>query len=268
VSGRAPYSRVYWSIIDDDRFAVVYDDDAALSAWLRLLLIADQAWPASAHLPIGIKAAALSKLVETGLVVVTGSRYRIHGLDAERERRARRTQEDAQPEPNNAPVAPQQVPNKSPVSPSRARAPRLVSSMDSSTTGGGPGEGLPNLDSMVARVWEEATGRSVLASGAFACELLDDACKRHPTYEVCAAILRARKGFDHVPAVQPMAAAVRAILDPFVDPKAAAAKERELDEKLARRRAVEATLRNNHELGGHPTPDPRCPLCQEAAVTA
>ena len=84
-----PYSRVYWEAIDDTKFATVWDDDHALSAWLRLLVAADMAWPASATLYHGVRRTALKALVDAGLVdMQTGGRYRIHGLDKERQRRS------------------------------------------------------------------------------------------------------------------------------------------------------------------------------------
>ena len=83
-----PYSRVYWRIIDDDRFANVYGDDHHLAAWLRLLLIADQAWPASANLPASVRPSSIRALGSCGLIEVrSGGIYRIHGLDAERGKR-------------------------------------------------------------------------------------------------------------------------------------------------------------------------------------
>ena len=89
MSNRAPYSRVYWSIIDDERFADVYDSDALLGLWLRLLLIADQAWPASALLPSGLRRKNVQILRKAGLLEAEGGRkFRVHGLDAERERRS------------------------------------------------------------------------------------------------------------------------------------------------------------------------------------
>lgn len=110
MSERAAYSRVYWSIIDDPKFANVYDDDRALAAWMRLLLVADQAWPASAHVPSGTHPKALAILVGAGLVdVTTGRRYRIHGLDAERNRRkeaATRPPTGTQAGPNRVPDGP------------------------------------------------------------------------------------------------------------------------------------------------------------------
>lgn len=88
MSERAPYSRVYWQIIDDPKFEFVYDSDAHLATWLRLLLVADQAWPASAPIPATCRKASIRVLVDAGLVDLTnGGRYRIHGLDAERTRR-------------------------------------------------------------------------------------------------------------------------------------------------------------------------------------
>lgn len=84
-----PYVRVYYRIVDDPKFAAIYDDDAALALWLRLLLSADAMYPAAAPLPFGTRRAVLAKLVECGLVDVgANNRYRIHGLEAEREQRS------------------------------------------------------------------------------------------------------------------------------------------------------------------------------------
>lgn len=86
---RAAYSRVYWSIIDDPKFETIYDHDDRLATWLRLLLIADQAWPAPAHIPRGARVGVVALLSKAGLIDLLhgGDRYRIHGLDAERNRR-------------------------------------------------------------------------------------------------------------------------------------------------------------------------------------
>jgi hypothetical protein len=43
-----PYVRVYSRIIDDPKFETVYDDDARLACWLRLLILADATWPTPA----------------------------------------------------------------------------------------------------------------------------------------------------------------------------------------------------------------------------
>jgi hypothetical protein len=90
VSGQErPYARVYLDVPDDPRFAEVYGDDAAFAAWVRLLMGAEGAYPASAAIPRSASPEALGKLVAAGLVeLVPGDRYRIHGLKAERDRRS------------------------------------------------------------------------------------------------------------------------------------------------------------------------------------
>jgi hypothetical protein len=92
MSDRAPYSRVYWTIVDDPKFATIYDNDHHLAAWLRMLLVHDQAHPASGLVPSSCRASSVKALVDATLVDRMGGRFRIHGLDAERERRANRTQ--------------------------------------------------------------------------------------------------------------------------------------------------------------------------------
>jgi hypothetical protein len=80
-----PYVRVYYRIIDDPKFRDVYDDDSRLACWMRLLLVADGTWPAPAPIPVNVKRSAFQHLVDVGLVdLFPGSRYRIHGMDAER----------------------------------------------------------------------------------------------------------------------------------------------------------------------------------------
>ncbi len=83
------YVRVYYEIIDDPRFVGIFDNDHHLSTWLRLLLTADAVWPASAEVPRRIRQASFRALVDAGLVEwLSGDRFRIHGLDRERTRRA------------------------------------------------------------------------------------------------------------------------------------------------------------------------------------
>lgn len=83
------YSRVYHEAVDDPKFCDVWGDDARLALWVRLLVLADQAWPASATLPRSVKRRPLLALVTVGLVDLgTGDQFRIHGLDRERQRRS------------------------------------------------------------------------------------------------------------------------------------------------------------------------------------
>lgn len=112
MSERQPYSRIYWSIIDDPKFADVYDDDKRLATWLRLLIVADQAHPASPSIPFGTDKKALAHLTEVGLVILgTGFRFRIKGLDAER---IRRRPPNAGPPPVPDPFAPDPGPEPDP----------------------------------------------------------------------------------------------------------------------------------------------------------
>src|SRR3990167_5297718 len=93
---RDPYVRVYYRIIDDPKFEGVYDDDACLATWLRLLLVADGTYPAPAPIPYGIRRKPLDLLVARGIVdLVSGSRFRIHGLTSEREGRSDRARDAA-----------------------------------------------------------------------------------------------------------------------------------------------------------------------------
>jgi len=84
-----PYVRVYYRIVEDDRFADVYPDDRALACWLRLLIIADGAFPAPGALPRGVNETALQRLVTAGLIDRVGrDHFRVHGLESERARRS------------------------------------------------------------------------------------------------------------------------------------------------------------------------------------
>jgi hypothetical protein len=82
------YVRIYYTIRTDPKFEAVYGDDAALAAWVRLLLDADAVWPAPASIPKSCRAGAFRRLVESGIVdALPGHLFRVHGLDAEREKR-------------------------------------------------------------------------------------------------------------------------------------------------------------------------------------
>lgn len=86
---KRPYSRVYWEVLDDPKFEHVWPDDRALATWVRLLIAADMAWPASAALYHGVHRPSLDLLVGVHLVdMQAAGRYRIHGLDKERELRS------------------------------------------------------------------------------------------------------------------------------------------------------------------------------------
>ena len=82
-----PYARVYFDDLQRD-YPDIYADDAALAAWLRLLVVAEKMWPSVPEVPRSIRPRALYALVDAGLVErVPPHCYRIKGLDAERTRR-------------------------------------------------------------------------------------------------------------------------------------------------------------------------------------
>lgn len=91
-----PYSRVYWEARDDSKFRGIWTDDRVLGCWVRLLVAADMAYPASADLYHGINRKSLDVLVKAGLVdLLDHGTYRIHGLDRERSIRSRQATEAA-----------------------------------------------------------------------------------------------------------------------------------------------------------------------------
>ena len=84
----ADYSRLYHTLLDDPKFATVYDDDRRWAWYTRLLIAADSTYPAPAPLPRGLPDDVLATLTELEvLVILRGSHYRIKALQSERERR-------------------------------------------------------------------------------------------------------------------------------------------------------------------------------------
>lgn len=262
MSERAPYSRVYWSIIDDPKFLEVYDDDKSLAAWCRLLLAADMAWPASAQIPISTKRPAFDKLVKVGLIDIRpGGRYRIHGLDAERgQRREAATRLRTGRDPDGPQLGTNRDPDAFGMPGRRRDEPRIDETRVAEPIAR---EGLPNLTDDVAAAWVAASGRTVLASGAFALDYIDDACRRHSSEAIVAAIIEARGTFNgSIPSTQQLTVAVRAILDPLNAPRVSAVEEAQHEADDRHARAVAETLRRAHAIGAHLEPHPRCPECQ------
>lgn len=96
MSERSPYSRVYWTIRNDDRLATIYPNDAHLAAWLRLLIAADMAWPAPADIPASIRRPSLRALCDAGIIeLLPSGLFHFHGLDTERGRRREAAQASA-----------------------------------------------------------------------------------------------------------------------------------------------------------------------------
>ena len=95
-----PFSRIYHRLADE--FPDIYDSPD-LACYIRLLVAADQAWPTSARWSGLVSKAALSRLAASSLVIVDGSRYRIRGLDKERESRSESAAHAARIRWSNAP---------------------------------------------------------------------------------------------------------------------------------------------------------------------
>ena len=75
----AAYVRL-WATLADDRPDVWYDD-ARLAGYVRLLMAARMAFPASAEYPAGVTDEVRAMLTDEGVVEPVGSRrYRFHGL--------------------------------------------------------------------------------------------------------------------------------------------------------------------------------------------
>lgn len=216
-----PYVRVYYSITDDPKFADVYDDDAALALWLRLLIVADAIHPAAAPLPV-VNPDALAMLVAANLVDLVGTtRYRIHGLVKERERRSSNARASANARWSDATaMRPHSSDACEPMlsEPSLAE-PRLAeqSQADSrrAIARAHDGYGLPHLTDDVVAAAEEASGRSISTlHGTWAGEL-DRLVEDRGADSVASALRRAASGLGAKPSWPQLVAGVRNILEPL-----------------------------------------------------
>ena len=84
------YARVYHQVKTDPKFETIYNNDHHLAWWLRLLVDADAAWPSYPSIPRRMRKASFDALVAVGLIdPMPGDCFRVHGLDAERNARAK-----------------------------------------------------------------------------------------------------------------------------------------------------------------------------------
>lgn len=167
MSDRAPYSRIYWSVLSDDKFVGIRSDMRHFGSWSLLLMVADMAWPSPAFIPPVVPKASLAKLVEVGLVdVVEAGMYRIHGLDSERGRRATAAKRD----PVGSQLGSQSGPKRDPVGSldrdidetetrtSRAETPRDAADVYWQLTGKYPaGRALDWIDNLASTYGAEPT---------------------------------------------------------------------------------------------------------------
>jgi hypothetical protein len=246
------YARVYFDrIARDAKFDGIRENRALMGSWLLCLVEAEKAWPSPAFpLPTSwVPARDFRLLAERGIVdVQPDGRYFMHGLNAIRAERSKRGADAAAARWGNA---------ERNASGNASASARFMPRQDETR------KDETSSTRATDAAWETASGRSLLASGNFAFGYIDDAAKRHGDATVAAAIGKARTRFGHVPETNALAAAVKAILDPFPDQKAIAAAEREQEQAVTSRRGVEATLRRLHYAHAEPHPD--CPACREAA---
>ncbi len=83
-----PYDKHFWRFADE--YPAIYNDDAALALWHRLVRLAGMAWPSAGTLPYGTKKRALKMLTEADPQLVyleAGGQFRIRGMDKERAKR-------------------------------------------------------------------------------------------------------------------------------------------------------------------------------------
>lgn len=80
------YCKIYHVLAEE--YPDVYEDDRTLGCYVRLLMVADAAWPLRPYLPAGLSRKSLDVLVEVGLIVTTRSHYAVRGLDKERSARS------------------------------------------------------------------------------------------------------------------------------------------------------------------------------------
>jgi hypothetical protein len=175
MSERRPYSRVYWSILDDPKFDGIRAKPALLGSWTLLLVLADMAYPSPSFVPPTVTPKALAALANAGVVdCLSGGRYRLHGLQAERERRAAAATRD----PKRFPTAPQEGPNweaggsqaeaepstsKDEHEPTRAREDADPADAYWSLTGTYPtGPSLKWIDDLAEHYGQEATTRALV----------------------------------------------------------------------------------------------------------
>jgi hypothetical protein len=230
------YVRVYHDDLIRD-YPEIYDDDPALAAWLRLLVIADTMWPTAPELPRSVKARPLARLTSIGLVLVLPRhRFRIRGLDAERIRRA-----DAG---RNAAV--KRWHGKGNAGGNAEPMPRRDETRRDETEPNAR-EGLPNLTTEAIHALEERTGRTWGQAGEKQLTEYDRLIEDHGLEKVLSAMDRLMTDGKPMTARQLVWGAMK-VLEPMLDPRDAAKAERQEEVERDSRRGVEATQRYLREL--------------------
>ena len=152
-AAKRPFVRVYYEDLSRD-YPTVYDDDDALAAWLRLLVIVDKMWPIRPELPRSVRPRALALLTESKLVtLVPPHHYRIRGYEAERLSRQEKARNAAAKRWQSDSNAPGNADAYAEPMPTRARAEYRVPSTEGSLKNGEKrARGLERVADVLPRV--------------------------------------------------------------------------------------------------------------------
>jgi hypothetical protein len=155
-----PYSRVYWTVLDDKKFDPIRADMRLFGSWALMLVIADMAYPAPAFVPPTVSRASLKALVDVKLVeILPAHMYRIVGLKKEREQRSERGRKgaDARWSGNADAMHPQSVSSNATGLLDETSTRRDEQRLDENEQPAR--DGLPNLNRDAIRLLEDRTGR-------------------------------------------------------------------------------------------------------------
>lgn len=273
MSERAAYSRVYWSVVDDPKFASIYDNDHHLATWLRLLLVADQSHPASANVPSGTRRPSVVALAEAGLIDLgTGSRFRVHGLDAERERRriaaTSRGAPVDRPPTGRGPNGHQTVTRPDPTGiQTRGLRRDEVETRRDETTARATDDPW-DAPEQEALIWLSKHGCDIRPGNGYHTNLIT-LVEVHGVNAVIGMFDRlAAAGMKHGD-VSGFLWGAKDALNASSRPKLVALEKEDAAEREAEsiHRRVERTKRHLHEIGHHQEqPDPACPLCKSVSA--
>jgi hypothetical protein len=179
-----PFSRIYHRLADE--FPQVYDSPD-LAGYVRLLVAADQSWPTSARWAGLVSKATLGRLVSSSLVILDGSRYRIRGLDRERESRSQSASHAARSRWSDAPRnadgnATRNATRNAETMPSREEKSREETRRDEHIARARLDEsrdGLPHLTPQVQEAVERVMGRPITTASDKVLTSLDELVERH-----------------------------------------------------------------------------------------
>lgn len=250
-----PYVKVYYSIAADPKFRGMKLD--VKGAWLDLLILADSTYPVPAPLPRWLSRRHQDELVERGLVDLHDEeRFTIHGLAAEREKRASVARAGG--------VARANAQRQHSVSTSGESAnaqPTLASPIHSSPLLSAPlqsravldteREGWPHLTPEATRAIEGIAGWSITVASDSVLTELDRLLERHGD-RVMDAMSCVVKDSTIKPTWPQLVYGARNRLDPISrpDPKAEQERDREEAERRRWKKSMEANRRRAEELFG------------------